>query len=491
MSHADPAGPHVGAPDPGPETFGAAELLADLPVLAEDAAALQGVRLTAAVAAALRATLDWLTGELGPSRPLRARADDAALEIVLERVDGRGLRAAGEVLAVVGGSLGRVESARPEAPWVARVPIHGEREQYLMVIEAGLPVAFPWPAVLHIVMAHADELAAGLSAPLVPALVPDLARTADEIAPGGAEVPVVLLGLGLKRGYYVAERLVWRLSAVTIETDTPPPAPGLTRAVQSEEGDCYWVADPAWLLHAVDEPALDLAPPAERTPPPQMAPVLGEADVHPIGLPPPAVEPMGVGAPPPERPPVAAPPPAPIVEPGPPAPIVEPGPPAPMVEPGPPAPAAEAHPPASAAEAVPPRPAAGATFRAALVAEDSLTASIFLARLLEQQGFIVRTVVSALELGRELARGDWALVCVDVELPDGRGREHLIAARSALERAHAGRPVLPALVALVRDPEDVAEAQAAGITRVLRKPFDRGALEQLLGRIGIAAGGAS
>jgi CheY-like chemotaxis protein len=125
------------------------------------------------------------------------------------------------------------------------------------------------------------------------------------------------------------------------------------------------------------------------------------------------------------------------------------------------------------------------------VAEDSLTASIFLARLLEKHGFIVRTVETAAELARELARGDWALVCVDVELPDRRGREHLVATRTALERAHAGRPVPPALIALVRDLDDAAAAQAAGITRVLRKPFDRDALAELLRRIGITTGGAS
>ncbi len=132
-----------------------------------------------------------------------------------------------------------------------------------------------------------------------------------------------------------------------------------------------------------------------------------------------------------------------------------------------------------------------AGFRAALIAEDSLTASIFLARLLEQQGFLVRTVDRADALAAELARGDWALVCVDVELPDGRGREHLRAAREAHERAQAARPTPGALVALVRDAEDVAEAKAAGISRTLRKPFDRGALEQLLARVGGHAGGAA
>ena len=82
-------------------------------------------------------------------------------------------------------------------------------------------------------------------------------------------------------------------------------------------------------------------------------------------------------------------------------------------------------------------------------------------------------------------------MCVDVELPDGRGCDHLRAVREAHERAHAAHPGPAALVALVRDPEDVAEAQAAGISRVLRKPFDKEALVELLRRVGVLAGGVA
>ena len=313
--------PPAGAPDPAPETFGVVELLAGLPVVAEDLAAVQDVRLTAAVAAALRATLDWLTGEVVPLRPLRVRADDAALEVVLERVDGRGLQAAGDVLAAVGGNLGRVESARPDAPWVARMPIHAAREQFVMVIEGGVPLAFAWPAVIHIVMARADELGAGLSAPRVPSFVQGAGP--DEAARGNSEFPVILLGHGLKRGYYVAERLVWRLPGVPIETVAPPPVAGLTHAVQSEEGDCYWVADPGWLLQAVEEPTLEVptleAPSLpERPAPPQPAPVLSATDVHPLELVHDDVEPLDDV----ETPagPASAPPPEPVIEAPPPAP---------------------------------------------------------------------------------------------------------------------------------------------------------------------------
>ena len=525
MNVVNPTAPLAGTPDPAPETFAAAEMLAGVSVVAEDLAGLEEVRLGAAVAGALRAALDWLAGGTRSTRPLRARADDAALEIVIEHLDGRALRAAGEALAAVGGSLGRVESVRPDAPWVVRVPIHAAREQFLMVIEGGLPVAFAWPAVIHIVMASADELNAGLSAPRVPALIAGAGPTAGEGAAGAPEFPVVLLGRGLKRGYYVADRLVWRLPAIPIETVEPPPLAGLTHAVQTEEGDCYWVADPAWLLQSVADPVLEVPPPAAWSPPPEPIRILGDDDVSLIELLPSEVEPFSTAephaasaiAPVPE--PVIAPVPEPepesvfeaVPEPEP-EPVFEAVPkpePEPVIEALPPTPPApetsfRAHPPQCPArpaaatvvpgeprEAQPAPPARASGFRAALVAEDSITASIFLARLLEQHGFLVRTVDTAAELARELGRGDWALVCVDVELPDARGRDHLRAVREAHERAQAAHPGLAALVALVRDPEDVAEAQAAGISRVLRKPFNREALEQLLRRMGAIAGGAA
>jgi 5,10-methylenetetrahydrofolate reductase len=63
--------------------------------------------------------------------------------------------------------------------------------------------------------------------------------------------------------------------------------------------------------------------------------------------------------------------------------------------------------------------------------------------------------------------------------------------REAHERAHARHPGPATLVALVRDPDDLADAQAAGIPRVLRKPVTREALELLLRRVDSGAGGAS
>jgi len=115
--------------------------------------------------------------------------------------------------------------------------------------------------------------------------------------------------------------------------------------------------------------------------------------------------------------------------------------------------------------------------RRALVAEDSIAARIYLVRLLEQQGYDVHAVATAAELRASLAEGPWTLVCADGGLPDGQGGAFL----SELTRASATAGA--ALVALVRDADDESVARAAGVTMMLRKPFDREAFEQLLDRL--------
>jgi DNA-binding response OmpR family regulator len=117
--------------------------------------------------------------------------------------------------------------------------------------------------------------------------------------------------------------------------------------------------------------------------------------------------------------------------------------------------------------------------RRVLIAEDSLTARIFLARMLELQGFEVHAVASLSELVPALERGDWTLVCVDLELPDGSQAPML---RRVLETQRR-RGSRATVVALVRDATDVAEARSAGVTITLRKPFDRDALMRLLGQM--------
>jgi len=479
-----PASQEPEPPADPPHTLIVADVLGHLPVAPEDAALLRSLRLMPPVSGALRAAVDWLAGEGGPSRALRVRADDAALEVTLEHVDGRWLEAAGEVLAAVRGSLGRVESLRPDGPWMIRVPLFAAREQYLMVVEGGIPIAIPWVSVLDICMAGPDEFEASAHAPVGPLGRPvrgavrwprvtlrgrdgrpaaieagePAAKSPDPRAASGyrAERPVMLLGHGLKRAHFVVERLVWRLGAAAAGAAPTPPAAALSGAVVTDEGERYWVLDTGALLAPVKAPLYPVPP---------LEPVasLSSADVEPLG-----------GAPAP---------------PAPPAPVVAAAPPSGRAAPGAPAgvPPTPEPPRPTAAETGSPRHAR--RFRSALVAEDSLIASIFLTRLLEQQGFLVRAVVTGAELKQELERSPWNLVCVDIELPDHRGADHLREVREALEAA-AGRAghAPPALIALVRDAEDIAAARAAGISRMLRKPFGRGALLEQLQRAGLFPG---
>jgi CheY-like chemotaxis protein len=120
--------------------------------------------------------------------------------------------------------------------------------------------------------------------------------------------------------------------------------------------------------------------------------------------------------------------------------------------------------------------------RSALVAEDSIIARVFLTRLLEQQGYRVHGVATAIELRGALARGGFTIVFADVELPDGRGVELL--RPLAVEAFGAGIP----LVALVRDAADSDAARSAGVTHHLRKPYEREALDRLLLRLQQVAG---
>jgi CheY-like chemotaxis protein len=123
--------------------------------------------------------------------------------------------------------------------------------------------------------------------------------------------------------------------------------------------------------------------------------------------------------------------------------------------------------------------AAPGRLRHALIAEDSITARIFLTRQLEQRGFVVHAVGTAAELDALLPSGPWTLVCVDIELPDAGGREFIVemGRRSAAADAR--------LIVLVRDGDDEAVARSAGIGATLRKPFERVHLDHAIA--GLAA----
>ena len=474
-------------------TLSLADALDELP-LADDAArdlARRG-RLLPPVAAALRAALDWLTS--GSGRPLALRTEDSVLEVSCERIDFDALTPATEVLAAVGANLG--PGPGPVGSWMVRVPLHTGRDVFLMLVHGGVPIAIPWHAVLRLHMAATAEMAESGSLGGWPLLKGPLSGGPRQ----AAEVPLVLVAHGRKRGWLLADRLVWRLHAEPVALMERTPSPGLTSVVETEDGDHYWLADPAWLLAPVEAPSLvkpvpSVAPapephaerksaPPPRQPAPEPPPEM-EA-VPPAPEPPPVME---VG--PPAPPPVTArptPPPQLSARPMPPAPARTP--PAPprtpprlrlltaddveRIEAG----ASEA--PVSRAPAAPGAVApARRPVRNALVAEDSITARIFLARLLARLGFEVSTVDTAAALRTELEHGAWSLACVDVELPDEAGEVFL----AGLVARHGGRTPF---LALVRDAEDRAAARRAGIERMLRKPFDQKELEQVLGRLGFA-----
>jgi CheY-like chemotaxis protein len=325
-----------------------------------------------------------------------------------------------------------------------------------MLEQGALGLAVPWHAVVRVRLIPTESIDSAARRHRCSVLAPyaDSRRVIPERA-------AVLVGLGLKRGLLVADRLIWRMAADKSAVTASGPGPGLQREAKTEEGESFWIVDPRQALHGVPAPSLDdllAAPtpsredkpqgPASKSSPAAVAKrpatkphtppelyVLRAEDVEPVG------GETGAQAIPSER---RA------------QPISE-------------------EPPATEPEQPRPAPAD----RVALVAEDSLTARIFLSRLLAYRGFRVHAVASAADLRLALERQRWTLVCADVELPDQRGTELLgPLAEQAKRDGHS-------LVALVRDGADAEAARAAGIVHSLRKPFELEALDRLLSRAGI------
>jgi CheY-like chemotaxis protein len=446
-----------GGSGPSVPTLSAAEMLSDLPLAGETAASVaRRARLTMPVAAAVRAAHDWLAGREGVRQPLELREDASALEIVCELRDTAGVPPAHDVLAGVDGNLGPPLAgwaAPREGAWILRVPSFSSRPAYVMLEQGTLRLAVPWHAVLKLQVAPRAAIAARatrLGMSVLPPLSPLSGR--------GAESPVVIVAHGLRRAWMVADRLVWRLPADPCAPDERLAAAGLARAVATDEGEIFGLVEPGSLLAGTPLPPLPRLAVARpvvaevQTLPREMIEVLDERSVTPL----PAPEPT-----PPEAvadEPVAAELPADSDEP----------------DAGP----ASDEPAAGGEPEHGPDATAGIT-RRVLVAEDSITARIFLTRLLEQQGFEVVAVERAAEINAALAGGTWSLACVDVELPDGHGASLLRSVREQL-------PEHVPLVALVRDDQDIAAARIAGVWRTLLKPVEPGALRRLLARIGLA-----
>lgn len=421
----------------------------------------EAVQVAAPVAAALRAVLDWLAGDAVSARPLQLAFTASTLEVTCAAVDASALVQAHELIASVGGNLGPAQNEGGNADWVIRVPSLGEVPSYLMLVQGDVRLALPWQAVLRVTLA--EETADQDEVPALPRLVP--------VDPSMRKRPAVLVAWGLKRATFDADRLVWRLQARRDDASETPPVPHVTHAVKTDDDERFWVIDVAALMESVALPPIPqihhtpakvrVGPaggaepvPSDVDPTPSLQ-VLTQAEVQPLK---PAVETPKKSAPKPGPAPATPAPPA-------------------TVHTGPPAPRQPA--PGSMVPPVEPFVRSPRGNRA-LIAEDSLTARIFLSRLLQAQGFEVRAVERATELREELG-GAWTLLCVDVELPDARGPSLV----EEVVHSQEGRPTPAAVIALVRDRADTQAAAMAGVHRVLQKPYDAEGVRRMLERVGV------
>jgi CheY-like chemotaxis protein len=220
-------------------TLAASIALDDLPYADDRSrAAARRARLTPQVAAALRAALDWLSGDDGPG-PIRARAEESAFEVACEAVDPTALEAAESVIAGVDGSLGP-SIASGATGWILRVPAISPRDHYMMFEQGGLALAVPWHSVLRLHVLPAGEVAefaARHGMEVLPAIA-DAPAAPDEM-------PVIAVAHGLRRGWIVTDRLVWRLAADPAEPAPEARRADLDRGVVTDEGEVFAVVDVA------------------------------------------------------------------------------------------------------------------------------------------------------------------------------------------------------------------------------------------------------
>ena len=324
-----------------------------------------------------------------------------------------------------------------------RLPIVTTRETFLMISQGGLDLALPWHAVLRVTMAPRATFESNVATAGHPVLAPLVPLSSAE-----AEYPIILIAHGLRRAYFVADRLVWRLPAETIEHAPDPRAPGHARCVRTEGGAIHRVADPARLLENVPPIATpEFEPEAAAVPDNTRASHPMSDAAHQTA---PATHSGAT---------VAA--------------LAEDLDAIPEVRSN----AEPAAPPMLDAARVMPLPLR------ALIAEDSISARLGLAQMLEGHGLEVHAVGTAAELFEALEDGPWAIVCVDAELPDGHGVELLSEARDRARESDEDVEV----VALVRDGAEAAQAVEALVVRTLQKPCHRAAVARLIADLGLAS----
>src|SRR5215831_8361393 len=210
-------------------------------------ARLGGLRLANVVAATLRAAIDALLGPDVPRRPLAVSGDDGAFEVIMGDVRGDQLEAAAVLLETVEGNLGALGNG---TAYQLRVPTASARALYLMLEQGTLRFAIPWHAVIRIRLARPEaieQVARRGGYRVLPSWV--------EVPRGAGECPAVLVGLGLRRAYLLADRLVWRMAAEPEPaSESAPGGSGFSHAVRAIDGGLYWVADPVRLLQGVEVP---------------------------------------------------------------------------------------------------------------------------------------------------------------------------------------------------------------------------------------------
>ena len=446
----------------------AVEAMQGLPVAAPHR--LDGARVTATTATTLRAALDLLLGETVPRRPLEVRWDDGALEVRCPVLQPEAMTLAAGLMETIEGSIGPPSAG--ERDWVLRAPVHGPQAMYLMLHQGTLAIAVPWHSVLRVRLARHDDIVE-LARREGSAVLPPFVSVSGKPEPR----PAVLLGLGLKRAYLIADRLIWRMPAEPADKTPSESGGALGKAVRTPDGEVYWAVQATELMSGIETAPLPKGfGLSEPEPAPARAPL---PPLPPLPLPLPAAS---AGTRPSDAPPLRTLEPGEVEPLGPPQPPPAPAPPPGHAAPATAAPAPSPGPAASAPAAPVPSPVRAAPARAvapprplhALVAEDSIIGRIFLERLLQRRGFLVTSVGSARELEAELDRQAWDLVLADVELPDAGRADHL--RRLANPRRW---------VALVRDREDERLALEAGVTLHLRKPFESDHLDRLLPLLGL------
>lgn len=228
---------------PALATLSLSDQLADLAI--DHPALLERERVTPAVAASLRAALEWLgAGERGP---IEAHVQDTALTLTAAVAHAGGIAPAAAVLASIEGSL------LPEGErWTMRLPLHAARGSYLLVRQGHLSLALPWHAVARLRMLGAEQRAT-LAEPVLAPFVPGITFAGER--------PAALLALGLQRAWCVIDRIVWRIAAEP-ERDDGGPFTSATQTVRLEDGERFWILPPAWCLR--DVTPLDAPPPAPR-----------------------------------------------------------------------------------------------------------------------------------------------------------------------------------------------------------------------------------